>query len=426
MRVAIVGGGITGLACALTLEKAGIHEIVLSEAADRLGGKVQTVCEQGFTVEIGADAIFTRKPVILGLIQDLGLEDEIIQPSTSQFSILQHGRLCPVSSGLLRFGAIDQEALAQADFLSAQAKMRVLEEERVPAGTGEDESIASFFCRRYGEEYSQKIAEPLLAGTHGGAPEQLSMMALYPNYVQLEQKFGSLAAGMRRLGAPAERPTFISFRRGLGTLVEALKGSLKKTRVVHEDVSALDSSFSHTVLAIPAPHASTLLASTSPEASRLLASIPMASSAIVTFGFEAALDLQGSGFLVPYSEEAKITGATWSSNKWVERAPEGQTLLRVFIKRDIETLTDEELIETARNALSLPAPSYIRVQRWQKALPLYEVGHLEKVQAIEAALPPGVHLAGQSYRGVGIPDCVAQGLRAAGTIVMGDVFASFH
>jgi len=246
----------------------------------------------------------------------------------------------------------------------------------------------------------------LLAGTHGGDPAELSMRALYPAYYSI---------GLPSAGAP--KPTFLSFRRGMGTLIDAVAGRLERTRVHLEarigSLTELDVDI--TLLAIPANHAAKLLDG---EARGLLRKIEHRSSTIVTLAYpQEAVEglLHGTGFLVPPTEGGAITGATWSSSKWVGRAANGQSLIRIFMRGP------EQTTETARNIESLLGitgnPILSQEQRWDGALPQYKVGHLDLIDQIESALPSNVFVAGTSYRGVGVPDCVRQGREVAAKMI---------
>lgn len=408
-RVAIVGGGITGLAAAYALERGTDAEIDLYEASNRLGGKLDTNSADGFLIERGPDCFFSRKPGALEMVRELGLEDELIEPEAKAFQMLVGGRLHPVPGGLVTLTYSQPDAVHEATFLSDAAKARVIEEANQPRGTTDDESIRSFFDRRFGAELTRLVAEPLLAGTHSGDPERLSMRALYPGYFDLERKHGSLAAGMPDAPKPGpKKPSFLSFRGGMKTLADALAASLSRTRVHLNALVAEMPQANRTLLAVPANHAARLLPGIGLE------SIPHGSTTIVTLAFrreDVAHALDGTGFLVPPTEPFPVTGATWSSAKWPGRAPEGTVLMRVFA-RGIEA-DEKTALDALCPLLGLGEPLFSRIDRWIEAQPQYEVGHLDKIAAIESGLPQGVYVAGTSYRGVGIPDCLRQGRDAA-------------
>ena len=441
-RIAIIGGGITGLTAAFTLEQQTDHEITLFDASETLGGKLQTSAMGDFTVEAGPDSIFLGKPGSIEIIRQLGLEDEMIEPQAGGYSLLADGNLHPVPHGIASFGNISMESIAKADFLSGEGKRLALAEPNVPAGDGADESIRSFFSRRFGPEFSERVAEPIMAGTHAGDPSLLSMRALYPHYLDMEVKNGNLTArppSATPSGAP-KGPMFVSFKTGMRRLTDALGEALTRTDMRLGDPvqsikpagSKLDvaaqsgeSRFDHVLVTIPANYAKGLF-TFSPGAAASLGEIPFASSVIVSVGLrEGALEkkLCGTGFLTTFSPQGLLTGCTWTSNKWSHRAPQGSLLIRFFFggagKPDLTTKSDAELtamaLEAAKELLGLrEAPVHIQVSRWQAALPQYNMGHRDRVGEIESALDSfGITLAGSSYRGAGIPDCMRQGAEAA-------------
>lgn len=452
MRVLIVGGGIAGLSAAYFLERAGAEgrwsgEIFLVEAAHRLGGKILTVREDGFLVEGGPDSFLRTKPDGLALVRALGLEEELIAPQARTVYGLRRGRLVPIPEPLLAMRP-DPWAVLRARSLPWRGRLRALLEPWVPPRRADgDESLAAFMRRRFGRDFAEGIAGPLMAGVHAGDPERLSMQALYPHLLALERRFGSVARGLRS-GRPtgSAGPLFLSLRPGMGALVDRLAASLSRTRVfLGRPIVALSPCLEgqtvryraaladggvleadRVVLAVPAFEAARLIEEFAPAAAARLREIPFASTAVVTLAFRRAQVhhlLDGSGFLVPRAEPFPLTGCTWSSSKWPGRAPEGFVLLRAFIgwAGDPEALAvaDADLIQRSvaalRPLLGLAGdPVRAWVHRWPQAMPQYIVGHLERVAAIEAALRSfsGLELIGASYRGVGIPDLIRQAREA--------------
>jgi oxygen-dependent protoporphyrinogen oxidase len=255
------------------------------------------------------------------------------------------------------------------------------------------------------------------------------MRALYPGYFNLERKFGSLSAGMQSAPHPssAKQAPFLSFRDGMETLPKTLASRLTRTRIrLNTAVSHLDSlGADHVLVAVPANHATSLL-SPFPEITRTLGQIEHRSSAIVSFGFARAQishSLNGTGFLVPPSTDLPVTGATWSSRKWAGRAPDDRVLIRVFLGGDREQLalrSDEDLQTEALQGIATllgisGPPACVQVNRWNHALPQYNVGHLDLMRELESAVSAtgSLTLAGTSYGGVGVPDSMRQGLEAA-------------
>lgn len=441
----IVGGGIAGLSAAYDLKRAG-HEVTLIEAALRFGGKIGTVIEDGCLIEQGPDSIFCTKPWALDLINELGLGDDLIEPQTSEFSILSKGRLHGVPRALATMMPTAATALEKVGFLSAAAKKRFMREKEVAKGESADESIASFFRRRFGRHFSEMVAEPMLAGIHAGDPEKLSMNALYPGYMGMEREHGSLGEAMTNMKRPASDPGrkvgFVSLRRGMesltrrlveelngaklmpGTKVTGLSSSAKGVSVMLESGETLLAD--HLILAVPAFIAARLLATVAPNAASKLGGIQFVSTAVATLAYSRAAfphGLHGNGFLVPFNEPCEITGCTWSSNKWAERAPEDALLMRCFMGRvgglAVDDRSDAELIAKAVEEVSkilqpMRGPIYQRLDRWPSAMAQYELGHLELLADAEVGLNGlPVQLIGSSYRGNSISDCVRQGRDAA-------------
>jgi oxygen-dependent protoporphyrinogen oxidase len=439
-RIVIVGGGIAGLTAAYTLGKSGRHEVTLLEATNSLGGKIGTDRAGELLIERGPDSIFTVKPAALQLICELGLEDELIEPQGGEFSILVDGKLHQVPRALATMMRTASGVLEKVGFLSAAAKERVLGERDVPKGSGRDESIASFFRRRFGKRFSTLVAEPLLAGIHAGDPEKLSMMALYPAYLGLEQRQGSLTGSSQTTPVASGKPAFQTLRNGMGTLVDSLDSSLENVHVrLDANVDAVRRNGAglvveaqepieadHVILAVPAWAAARMLSASAPESAAALRRIRFVSTAVVTLAYPRTAfpeNLPGNGFLVPYHEPCDITGCTWTSQKWQGRSPEDVALLRVFMGQDggfnVEEHSDEDLVARAKTSLSrlmrttLP-PTFERLDRWTKAMPQYDVGHLDLLAEAERGLKGmPITFAGSSYRGNGIPDCVRQGREAA-------------
>ncbi len=426
-RVAVVGGGLTGLSACYHLEKLGFNEVTLFEASSRLGGKLQSVCSDDFRYELGPDSIFTRDRRILDFIDELGLTTEVIEPSVRGFSIYLDGALRLIPSGVSRVASVDPEALANFQFLSETAKAAVASERNVPPNLAPDESVAGFFRRRFGVEYAVKIAEPLFAGTHGGGAEELSMEALYPSYRDAERRFGSLGAASEA-GAMKGAAKFVSFRNGIETLTHRLASRLKVTKTenaivktvrAYENRVEIDGrEFDAAIVTVPAYEAASLL----PDVAHLLGQISASSSIIAIFRYDQtaeALGLAGTGFLMPEAADEAIRAATWSSLKWGSGSD--KAAIRVFLTWS--DLDDAALLEEAKVGLKRIAgievdPNFQIFQRWPRGLPQYRMGHLELIQEIESQLKgqPPILLAGQSYRGAGIPDCVRQGRQAAETL----------
>lgn len=443
--IVIVGGGITGLAAAWELQQQGADYILL-EASHRLGGKIVTEHNAGFIIEGGADSFLTQKPWAWQLCREIGLQDRLIGTNDAQRQVfvLHDGQLQPMPRGLRLIVPLDPDGLMESPLLSDAGKRRMLAETDVPPRLDTaDESLAAFVRRRFGQEALDLFGDSLLAGIHVSNPETLSMQAAFPNYVQLERDYGSLIRGMREGATPqpadpdVPRTAFVSLRNGVSEMIEGLQacliGDLRTGQAMtHIDPDgALYTSTGEritpeaVILTIPARAAGKLLERAIPSATSLLGNFTTSSSGTVSLGYrvdQIEHPLDGFGFVVPRGE-ARILASTWSSTKLPYRAPEGYVLIRVFVgghehPTDLD-LSDEDLVILARSELKRimgiqADPVVSRVFRWRDANPQYEVGHLDRLAQLAALCPPWLHLAGCSYAGVGIPDCVRQGREAAG------------
>jgi oxygen-dependent protoporphyrinogen oxidase len=450
-RVAVVGGGIAGLAAARRLEAVAGVEVVLVEASERLGGKLLTEHADGFVVEGAPDSFLTRKARGAGLCDELGLGPELIgrRPENARSFVRRGDELHPLPEGLTGMIPTNLDALASSTLLSEEGKARAAREAEVPpAPPGDDESLASFVSRRLGREAYETLVEPLLTGIYGGDGDQLSLQATFPNLRALELEHGSLLRGLlaQSPGVEPARPPFLSLRRGMETLVDAIAEDLERTLVLTgRTAERLDRTASGygvvledgellaadgVVVAVPAFVAAELFRELDAGLAEAHAAIPYASTAVVTFGHreeDVPNALDGYGYVVPRSEGSEVLACTWTSSKWEGRAPEGFVLIRVFAgrygERDVTALADEELLRLARVELGVVGieaePTLTRVHRWPRGMPQYVLGHPERLERIDAAVAghPGLALAGAAYRGVGIPDCIRSGEEAAEAVV---------
>jgi protoporphyrinogen/coproporphyrinogen III oxidase len=443
LDVVVIGGGIAGLAAAYELQRRGRRVRVL-EAAERTGGVIVTERPAGWVVDGGPDSILVQKPAAVALCRELGLADRLVstlQPRTAY--VMRDGYLHPIVEGSFLGFPVRISALARSSLFTVGGKLRMACEPFVPAARGdEDESIASFVRRRFGEEAVDYLAEPLLAGIHAGDVDRLSMRALFPRLVEAERQAGSVIRSFRALRVtPAPQGAFVSLPGGTGELVDALTAALAPdTVVVSARVTELRRAGEFTlesaagtahakavILGVPAYAAAGLLRGFDTTLAGLCDAIPYASTATVALGYrrdQVAHPMRGSGFVVPRVEYSPLLAATWVSSKWPGRAPEGHVLLRGFLGggRDPHRLdrSDEELVTEVRDALTETMgisgdPLFSRLFRFTRRSPQYEVGHTARVAAIEkrAASIPGLFLAGSGFRAIGIPDCIADGREAA-------------
>lgn len=465
-RVAIVGGGITGLATAYYLEKKAREQglsltCTLVEAGPRAGGKISTDADAGFVIEGGPDSFVTEKPWALALCHELGLADELIPCNTSDSKvyILKGGKLVPYPVGF-RLGIPTRLwPLVTTPLISLPGKLRMALEYVLPGRPAEgDESLARFMGRRFGREAVDALAGPMMAGIFVSDPERMSMRGTFPAFLEMERKHGSLIRAARRAvkhpppprpgPVPAGKAMFNSLRGGMEGLVQALQHNISSevllnTRV--ESLSRRDSQFhlglsggdsllvDDLVLALPAHRAADLVTPLKEELAAMMRSIRFVSSATVSLGFlredmPAERPLDGFGVLVPPRENRRIIACTWSSTKFRNRAPADCVLLRAFVggyrdealaEQPDEALLSMVLDECAALFGICTRPIMTRVYRWPKGNPQYDVDHPARVEHMErvAATVPGLHLAGSSYHGIGLPDCVKSALHAVDAIV---------
>ncbi len=458
VRVVVIGGGISGLAVAhrlteLSRQRQLSLSVTLLEASDRFGGVIETQRAHGFLLESGPDAFLAEKPWAEALCRRLGLAEELIdtQPAHRRSFLVANGRLVPVPSGWYLVAPARLAALWQAPMLSWSGKLRIALEPLIPPRRDRaDESVASFLRRRFGREALIRIGQPMVGGIYTADVEQLSLRAALPALAEMERTHGSVLRGLRARtsnGATAEASgpryrLFVTLRGGLQTLVDALIQRMpevalrSRARVTHlaagpawtialQDGQSLQAEA--VCLALPADRAAALLGSISPSAAKELAAIPYESVATVNLAFRRAdvpHALDGFGLVVPAVERRGIVGCTFSSVKFSGRAPEGSVLLRAFVggalHRAMVELDDAGMQRMVRRELrellGIEAePQFSSVRRFPRAMPQYHVGHLSRVEAAEAKLRryPTLFLTGNGYRGIGIPDCIAQAESAA-------------
>ena len=462
-RIAIIGGGISGLAAAHRLtELQPLSQPTLFEATNRLGGTLQTTHHDGWLVERSADMFTTREPWALDLCRRLGIADELIETDARfrRAFVVHKNRLVPVPEGFTLMSPAKIWPILTTPLLSPLGKLRLATEWFTPARrTGGDESFKSFVVRRFGREAFDRLIQPLIGGIYTADPTKLSMAATLPQFLELERRHGSLIRGMRREKVASRKSQvesrsaeasgarygmFVAPREGMGRLVEAIAGRLPAGSVrCNTTVERLEHSgglwrvfikgqesaepFDELILATPAPLSCRLLKSVDDELTSKIGRIPYAGCSVAILGVrrdQVAHPLDGFGFVVPAIERRKIIACSMASVKFAGRAPAGKVLLRVFIggalQPELGELPEEAIREIVLNELReliglAGEPEFCDVARWPGAMPQYHVGHLELVAEIEkrTAAIPHFGLAGNAYRGVGIPFCVRSGEQAA-------------
>lgn len=453
--IAVVGGGITGLAAAHRLiELAPEAQITQFDAGERLGGVLQTEHQDGYLIELSADNFITNVPWGVDLCRRLGLGEQMLPTRESQRRafVVRRGKLLPVPLGFHLLSPSRVWPVVCSPLLSWRSKLRVLCEPLVRRRRdGGDESLASFARRRLGREAFERLVQPLVAGIYTADAERLSMAAALPRFVDMERQSGGLLRGAWRevsrqsgtmASSGARYGLFVAPRDGMSSLVEALVRRLNDSGVEHGpavttlvregsrwSVTAGDQTvtFDAVILALPAYAAAALMESEHHELADDLTRIPYAGSAIVVLAYrrdQIAHNFAGFGFVVPAIERRNILAASFSSTKFDGRAPEDRVLIRVFFggaeRPDQLDLDNETLIKLATTELAdllgvQGPPELTRVARWPRSMPQYHVGHVELVERIErmAAELPAFALAGNAYHGVGVPNCIHSGEQAA-------------
>lgn len=476
MRIAVIGGGIAGLAAAYELQKARAAdssiEYVLFDSRDRLGGSLASEVVDGTVLERGPDSFLTEKPAAAELSRELGLGSELIpsDDANRKTCILVHKRLVPLPDGLMFLVPTKIVPTALSPLFGLSTKIRMgLELLHPPRPSLHDESVAALVERHFGAEAVDRLADPLLSGVYGGDATLLSARTVLPRLVEMESEYGSLSRGMlaahrkmraamaaKRNGPAAAagngpRGIFTTLRGGMQQLVDAISAKLDPLAVrLNTSVDRLErtsagwkvafagatGTFDAVVIASPAWAASTMLSTVNAQLAEELAGIPYSSSITINLVYsEKALGPlpDGFGFLVPASSGHAMLACTFAHRKFLGRTAPGKAVLRTFLggTRDERLMgqADSVLTTTVRRELSeiLGAriigphiePEHVQINRWPRAMAQYNVGHQERMQRINehmAALPT-LRLAGNAYDGIGVPDCIRLGRKAARELV---------
>jgi oxygen-dependent protoporphyrinogen oxidase len=452
----VIGGGITGLAAAYRLRHTAPETpVTLLEATDHLGGKILTEHRDDFVIEAGPDSFLATKPRGVGLSQEVGMAECLqgVTPRERRAFVLFRERLHELPEGLTGLVPTRLAPLARSSLLSPAGKGRVVLDYVLPPRRAEvDESLGSFVRRRLGREAWERLVEPLMSGIYAADGDELSLMATFPQLREAERAHGGLIRGVlaSRRDAPPTPPGgsgFLTPDAGLSEFVTVLadrlrdEGATIRTGVAVKAIGRHDGAFNlemedgvlvsaeTVIVATPAFRASQLLSGLDRLLSADLGAIPHVSTAIVTLAYrrdEIAHPLPGHGYVVPRVERSPILACTWSSRKWEHRAPQGWELMRVFLGRsghlqdEVVNADNDFFVALARDEVErrlgvATAPALARVHRWPLGMPQYHLGHLDRVARINSALVAhsGLFLAGNAYGGVGLPDCIASGERAA-------------
>ena len=459
-RIAIIGGGISGLSAAFDLEQrrqtAHDVEYTLYESSSRLGGVLRTEKIHGCVVEAGPDSFVSEKPWAADLCRSLGLGDQLIGSNDADRKtyILTRGRLVEMPDGLMFMVPTKILPTGLSPLFSWKTKLRMAGELfHPPRAVDRDESVADFVERHYGREMVDRLADPLLSGIYGGESSSLSVRAVLQRFAEMERTHGSLGRAMlaarKKMSSGPRKPApplFTSLKNGMQSLAETIVSRLNPASLAtNTPVNAIQPEsggwtvslgaqaerFDAVIVALPGPAVAAVLRDVGSDLSSELGVIQYSSSITVAleYDFEVRQALPpGFGFLVPRSERKRLLAATFVHNKFPHRAPEDRALLRCnFGGNNAESvwdLTDEQIIGVVREDLQQilgpqirglhAEPLFERVYKWKSAMAQYGVGHLERLERIETLRKaiPGLALAGNAYRGIGVPDCVRSGREA--------------
>ncbi|TWU39054.1 Protoporphyrinogen oxidase [Novipirellula aureliae] len=457
-RIAVIGGGVSGLAAAHhLLEINPEFEVRLFEASQRVGGVIETTEIDGFLVESAADNFITTPNAGVKLCERVGLGDDLIgtNPLGRKAMVVSRGRLEPIPEGFLIMAPSRLWPLVTTRTLGMLGKLRAGWEYFVPQKhREEDESLKAFVTRRFGKELFERLVQPLVGGIYTADPEKLSVAATMPRFLEMERKHGSLISAMlkARKGKPAEKSSgarygqFATLRGGMSRLIEAIRGRLPVDTIQTErpvesvqqnaggqwvlevgGQQASTETFDAVIIAAPARHAAKMLSLVDAKVAEELSRIEYASCAVLSMGYrrdQIQHPLDAFGFVVPIVEERQILSCSFSSVKYDGRAPEDHVLLRVYLggacQSELLEKSDDELIQIARGELAdliglSGEPLFTRLSQQRQAMPQYHVGHCDRVELINRRLGsfPTLGLAGNSLNGVGVPGCIESGESAA-------------
>ncbi|MBB6443482.1 protoporphyrinogen oxidase [Bacillus benzoevorans] len=450
-RAVIIGGGITGLTAAYYLQKEAREkslpiEVVLVEASQRLGGKMQTFKKDGYVIERGPDSFLERKTSAARLAKEVGMDDKLVNNAAGKSYVLVKDRLHPMPGGAIMGIPTELGPFITTGLFSMGGKLRAAGDFILPRSRPvNDQSLGTFFRRRLGDEVVENLIEPLLSGIYSGDIDEMSLMSTFPQYYALEQKYRSLVLGMKKTTPRRPKSTgikkkgiFLSFKTGLRSFADAIEakldpGSIKKGFRA-EKISQTNEGYKIELNGSEALYADSIIMAVSHQTVYSIfpeyeffqgfKNVPSTSVATVALGFpkEAVTkDIDGTGFVVSRNGDYSITACTWVHKKWPHSTPEGKVLLRCYVGRAgdeaVVDLSDDEIVHVVLEDLAKTMdismePELVVISRWHNAMPQYTVGHKDRMErATNGMLKelPGIFLAGCSYNGLGMPDCIDQG-----------------
>ncbi|MGM7700179.1 protoporphyrinogen oxidase [Pseudalkalibacillus sp. Hm43] len=456
-QIVVIGGGITGLSAAFSLqneiEKQNISaKVTLLEATERLGGKIETIHRDGFVIERGPDSYLERKHAMTDLIKRVGLDHDLVNNHTGQAYILYGKKLHPMPEGAVMGIPTKMSPFVSSSLFSLKGKARASLDLVLPKSNVQgDQSVGAFFKRRLGTEVVENMIEPLLSGIYAGNIDRISLQSTFPQFETIESKHRSLILGMKRTRKPSKKSgsskgVFLTLKQGLSSLVSELEQQLDERIEIRKNSSVtsiikegegysikLEDNASiegdHIIVTTPGRRAAQYF---SDEIRELIGEVPATSVATIAMAFPKSAitnELDGTGFVVSKKSPYTITACTWTNQKWPHTTPEGYVLLRCYVGREHDqSIVDEsddtilsKVLDDLSDIMDVQAtPEFYYVTRWKKAMPQYLVGHQENKEKVKALLDrdyPGVRLAGASFDGIGLPDCIVSGEKAAENVI---------
>jgi|WetSurMetagenome_2_1015567.scaffolds.fasta_scaffold01263_3 protoporphyrinogen/coproporphyrinogen III oxidase len=448
MRIAIVGGGISGLslACELMAKDRGF-DIKVFEAGSRFGGKIYTEKTGGYVCEAGVNGFLSNKPATLELAARINM-----QPVSSDDNARR--RFIYTGGGLKELPASPAKFML-SNFLSVPGRLRMMAEYFIPAADKEDETMEEFAKRRVGTEFFEKLLDPMASGVYAGDPSKMSIRSCFVKVYDLERKYGGLLRGFQALGKEAKKAgkkveagpggVLMSFDGGMYSLIETLRNMLGGRAIADKETVSLERNGGEyalrfadgstyeadcVALAVPAHNCAGIIREFDTNIHDILTTIPYPALSVVAFGVkreQIKRDVNMFGFLIPGKEKRRILGTLFDSSIFTGRAPEGNVLLRTMVggarAESLAMQDDEKLLSLVRDELAdiiglNVEPDFMRIYRYEKAIPQYELGHYKKLEALDAASAKhkGFYLAGNAYRGIAVNDCIANSVKLADEI----------
>jgi len=458
-QIVIIGGGITGLTAAYYLQKE-VREnylpysVKLIEASHRLGGQMQTYRKDGYLIERGPDSFLETKEKAVQLATEVGMADRLVHNHPGKTFILANDRLHTIPGGAVMGIPTEIRPFMTTKLFSVPGKLRAAADLILPRSqVKNDQSLGGFFRRRLGDEVVENLIEPLLSGVYAGDIDKMSLMTLFPHFYQIEKKYRSLIVGMKKSAPPRPKElsgknkgSFLAFDTGLQSFADAITAKLepnsfklgsrvervlKKTRGYEIELNGGEVLAADSII-MTVPHHTIYTIFPEYEFFQDFKDVPSTSIATIALGFpkEAVQkDIDGTGFLISRNSDYTITSCTWLHKKWPHTTPDGKVLLRCFVGRSggeaIVDLSDDQIVANVMTDLFKMIeikqdPELTIVSRWINAMPQYTVGHQERMKNVREGIKkelPGIFIAGGSYNGVGLPDCIKQGEEAVAEVL---------